>query len=77
MRDRAMDALQHPLKFSATLESALRELAPSTDPLDAADFDPIAHINKMFPNEESLGKVESYAAELEQARAHGPVHLRP
>jgi len=62
-----MDALSHPLKFSASLEAALRELAPSTDPLDAADFDPIAHINKLFPNEESLAKVDSYAAELEQS----------
>ena len=30
---------------------------PSTDPLDAADFNPTAHINRLFPNEESLAEV--------------------
>ena len=32
---------------------------PSTDPLDAADFNPTAHINRLFPNEESLAEVDA------------------
>ena len=33
---------------------------PSTDPLDAADFNPTAHINRLFPNEESLAEVGAH-----------------
>jgi hypothetical protein len=55
-----------PLKFSEKLESALREVIPSTDPLDAPDFNPIDHINRLFPTEESLSGAEDYAAELEE-----------
>ena len=43
------------LTFSPQLESALAEVLPSDDPLDAADFDPVAYMNAKFPTEESLG----------------------
>ncbi|ETO29473.1 hypothetical protein RFI_07650 [Reticulomyxa filosa] len=39
--------------------SDLREVLPSDDPLDAPDFDEIEHINKLFPDEESLGDMQS------------------
>lgn len=32
--------------FSDALEQALREMLPSEDPLDAADFDPVNYINE-------------------------------
>ena len=37
------------LTFSPQLESALAEVLPSDDPLDAADFDPVADMNAKFP----------------------------
>mmetsp|Transcript_11475 Transcript_11475/g.19299 ORF Transcript_11475/g.19299 Transcript_11475/m.19299 type:complete len:759 (-) Transcript_11475:81-2357(-) len=54
------------LNFSPQLEAALQELSPSTDPLDSPCFDPIAHINRLFPSEESLSNVDTYAADLEK-----------
>lgn len=52
--------------FSSNLEHALKELVQSPDPLDAADFDPIEHINAFFPDEESLaeGKLENHLKDL-------------
>ena len=38
---------------------------PSTDPLDAADFNPTAHINRLFPNEESLSEVDAHVGGLQ------------
>ena len=38
---------------------------PSTDPLDAADFNPTAHINRLFPNEESLSEVDTHVSGLQ------------
>ncbi len=56
-------------ELSAALESALREVMPSTDPLDSRDFDPVAFINDKFPTEPSLsanGKhtLDAYLATL-------------
>lgn len=42
-------------KYSAQLEAALADVCPSEDPLDSADFDPIAFINAKFPDERSMG----------------------
>ena len=39
---------------------------PSTDPLDAADFNPTAHINRLFPNEESLSEVDAHVGGLQE-----------
>ena len=39
---------------------------PSTDPLDAADFNPTAHINRLFPNEESLAEVDAHVGGLQE-----------
>lgn len=58
-----------PLTFSLQLESAIRDVIPSTDPLDAADFDATDHINKLFPTEESLSGVEAYSVELHEQMA--------
>ena len=60
------DALPQPMKFSPGLEKAIAEVCPSDDPLDQPDFDPIAHINKLFPNEESLSGIEEYQAKLKE-----------
>jgi len=53
------------LQFSPALESALASLNPSSDPLDEPDFNPTAHINKLFPSEDALARIDSYATELE------------
>ncbi|KAL1528081.1 hypothetical protein AB1Y20_009447 [Prymnesium parvum] len=53
------------LKFSKELEAAINEVLPSTDPLDSPDFNPITHINKLFPSEESLSQVDSTTQDLE------------
>ena len=61
----ALDELVAPMIFSPQLEAAIQEVIPSTDPLDAADFNPTAHINRLFPNEESLSQVESHVSGLQ------------
>lgn len=48
------------------LEKALNELFPSTDPLDAVDFDPVSYINSIFPTEQSLINIDSKKSELQQ-----------
>lgn len=48
------------------LEQALEELYPSTDPLDAPDFDPVSYINSQFPNEQSLSGIELVQASLKE-----------
>ena len=53
------------LTFSPQLESALAEVLPSDDPLDAADFDPVAYMNAKFPTEESLGSIDAFYDELD------------
>ena len=53
------------LTFSPQLESALAEVLPSDDPLDAADFDPVAYMNAKFPTEESLGSIDAFCDELD------------
>jgi hypothetical protein len=35
--------------FSENIERALAQAMPGQDPLDAADFDPINYINRVFP----------------------------
>ena len=51
------------------IEKALQQLFPSTDPLDALDFDPVSYINSIFPTEQSLSKIDSVKADL-QANAN-------
>jgi len=53
-------------KFSPELERALKQVCPSDDPLDAADFDPIQYINATFPDESSImgGKLDSFLLNL-------------
>ena len=36
----------------------LADVLPSEDPLDATDFDPVAYLNVLFPNERSLPSLE-------------------
>lgn len=54
------------MMYSPALEAALRDVVPSTDPLDAPDFNPISHINKLFPNEESLSSADTVSSELQE-----------
>ena len=61
----ALDELVAPMHFSPQLEAAIQEVMPSTDPLDAADFNPTAHINRLFPNEESLSEVDTHVSGLQ------------
>jgi hypothetical protein len=54
------------MMYSPALEAALRDVVPSTDPLDAPDFNPTSHINKLFPNEESLSSADTVSSELQE-----------
>merc|ERR1719204_2671867 len=45
------------LTLSPAVQAKIREVIPSEDPLDCADFDAIAYVNSLFPSEESLGDV--------------------
>ena len=66
------DQTIHSLDFSLSqkVESKLREVIPSDDPLDSADFNVIEHINSLFPTEESLGDVHEgkLAISIQQIR---------
>lgn len=42
------------VQFGPALEKTVREVVPNLDPLDAAEFDPVAYINNIFPDERSL-----------------------
>lgn len=62
----AEEAAEHAVpRFSAALEATLAEVCPSSDPLDSAEFDPIAFINSQFPDEASLvgGKLDTFLAQ--------------
>ena len=61
----SLDGLSAPVRFSAKLEAAIKDVLPSTDPFDSADFDATAHINRLFPTEESLSEVEPKMLELQ------------
>uniref|UniRef100_A0A6A7G204 Vacuolar protein sorting-associated protein 53 homolog n=1 Tax=Hirondellea gigas TaxID=1518452 RepID=A0A6A7G204_9CRUS len=43
------------LQLSPCVNAVLQEVLPSDDPLDAPDFDAVDFINKLFPDEASLG----------------------
>ena len=60
----ALANLPVPIRFSATLEAAIKEVVPATDEFDDPDFDPTAYINKKFPTEESLPEVEPHLKEI-------------
>ncbi|XP_022667967.1 vacuolar protein sorting-associated protein 53 homolog [Varroa jacobsoni] len=44
--------------FPPEVQAALNQVLPSSDPLDQADFEPVAYINSIFPNEQSLANVD-------------------
>ena len=60
----ALANLPVPIRFSATLEAAIKEVVPATDEFDDPDFDPTAYVNKKFPTEESLPEVEPHLKEI-------------
>jgi hypothetical protein len=62
----SLDGLSAPLRFSMKLEAAIKDVLLSTDSFDDADFDPTAHINKLFPTEESLAGVDMHVIELQE-----------
>ena len=62
----SLDGLSAPLRFSPQLEAAISDVLPATDSFDAPDFDPTAHINKLFPTEESLTGIEPHMQDLQE-----------
>jgi len=62
----SLDGLSAPLRFSPQLEAAIKDVLPSTDSFDAADFDATSHINRLFPTEESLVEVDPKMQELQE-----------
>lgn len=52
------------VQYSADVSEALDELFPSDDPLYAPDFDVVAHINRMFPTEQSLSGMDEAIAQV-------------
>lgn len=57
-------------------ESAIATLFPSQDPLDAADFDPVAYLNAHFPTESSLENLDAFLARTSQRAAHLEAEVR-
>ena len=47
-------------EYPHSVEAAIAECFPSTDALDAHDFDPVAYINQQFPDENSLALMDSF-----------------
>lgn len=52
--------------FSEEVEQALQAVLPSTDPLDQAEFDAVAYLNERFPDESSLGSLDTFGEKLRQ-----------
>ncbi|OQR79455.1 vacuolar protein sorting-associated protein 53-like [Tropilaelaps mercedesae] len=48
----------HATSFPPEVQAALSQVLPSSDPLDQADFESVAYINSVFPNEQSLANVD-------------------
>ena len=46
------------------VEESISKVLPSDDPLDAATFDPIEYVNRRFPTEESLSKLDQFSSNL-------------
>eukprot|EP01071_Lankesteria_metandrocarpae_P000180 Lankesteria_metandrocarpae@DN10317_c0_g1_i1.p1 len=46
------------------IEAALNDALPSSDPMDAPEFDVVAFINTKFPNAQSLSKLDECMGEL-------------
>ena len=61
----ALNGLAPPLRFSSTLEAAIKDVLPSTDAFDDVEFNPTVHINKLFPTEDSLVGVEPCMQDLQ------------
>lgn len=40
------------------------QVLPSDDPLDRADFDPVAYINSRFPSEVSAERLDPFVADV-------------
>eukprot|EP00501_MAST-03F_sp_TOSAG23-6_P000857 GSMAST32.ASY1.ANO1.893.1 assembled CDS len=62
-----MPASQSPVdrdRFSDAVERAIADVLPSDDPLDCADFDPIAYLNTQFPDEVSLSRIDQFSVDL-------------
>eukprot|EP01114_Cavostelium_apophysatum_P021812 TRINITY_DN7705_c0_g1_i1.p1 TRINITY_DN7705_c0_g1~~TRINITY_DN7705_c0_g1_i1.p1 ORF type:complete len:856 (+),score=183.73 TRINITY_DN7705_c0_g1_i1:75-2642(+) len=51
------------------LEPVLSQIIPSTDPLDAPNFNPIDYINGLFPNEHSLADIEIAISKMKSSIA--------
>jgi len=64
--------------FSPALEKTVKEVVENLDPLDSPDFDPVAYINEMFPNERSLtyAKHESDTGGAKKRRPHQRLEMR-
>eukprot|EP00041_Stephanoeca_diplocostata_P000373 m.14441 g.14441 ORF g.14441 m.14441 type:complete len:903 (-) comp10450_c0_seq1:269-2977(-) len=54
------------LVLAPEVNAALADAFKSTDPLDDPNFDTVKHINSLFPNEQSLSKLEGFMTKLRQ-----------
>lgn len=43
------------VRYAPEVEAAIAAMFPSDDPLDKPDFDTVAYINSLFPNEQVGG----------------------
>lgn len=59
----------HPTSYSQQVEEALREVCPSTDPIDQPDFNPVDYINRQFPEERSLDALNAFTSNIQKRLA--------
>jgi hypothetical protein len=57
------------IHYSASVQAAIDALFPTDDPLYGADFDVVKHVNKLFPNEQSLAALDDTIVQIEQDMA--------
>eukprot|EP01091_Cochliopodium_minus_P009180 TRINITY_DN2198_c5_g2_i1.p1 TRINITY_DN2198_c5_g2~~TRINITY_DN2198_c5_g2_i1.p1 ORF type:complete len:753 (+),score=246.17 TRINITY_DN2198_c5_g2_i1:49-2307(+) len=54
----------NPNNFSGLVKDVMSELVSTNDPLDTGSFNPTNYINKLFPTEESLEKIDEAVGKL-------------
>ena len=56
------------ISFPSEVEAAIKAVIPSEDPLDQPDFSTVDYINKMFPTEQSLNKIDDVVTEMRSGK---------
>ena len=54
------------VRYTEEVNRAVKELLPSDNPLDDADFDPYVLLNEQFADEHSLDSIDAYMAQIDQ-----------